>query len=48
MSTTLLYHRFGIAGYRYVSQTFEGGITTFRIEQPRQRLRCPRCRSDMP
>jgi hypothetical protein len=28
MSTSLLYHRFGIVGYRYVSQKFEVGITT--------------------
>jgi len=41
-----MYHRFGIVGYRYVSQNFEPGITTFRIEQPRERLRCPQCRSD--
>jgi transposase len=46
MSTSLLYHRFGIAGYRYVSQNFEPGLTTFRIEQPRDRLRCSECRSD--
>jgi transposase len=46
MSTSLLYHRFGIVGYHYVSQKFEPGITTFRIEQPRERLRCPHCRSD--
>jgi len=45
MSTTLLYHRFGIVGYHYVSQNFEPGITTFRIEQPRERLRCSHCRS---
>jgi transposase len=45
MSTSLLYHRFGIVGYRYVSQIFEASITTFRIEQPRERLRCPMCRS---
>ena len=45
MSTTLLYHRFGIVGYHYVSQKFEPGITTFRIEQPRERLRCSHCRS---
>lgn len=45
MSTTLLYHRFGIVGYRYVSQIIEPGITTFRIEQPRERLRCSHCRS---
>jgi transposase len=45
MSTSLLYHRFGIVGYRQVSQIFEPGITTFRIEQPRERLRCSHCRS---
>jgi transposase len=45
MSTTLLYHRFGIVGYHYVSQNIEPGITTFRIEQPRERLRCSHCRS---
>ena len=46
MSTSLLYHRFGIVGYHYVSQNFEPGITTFRIEQPRERLRCSHCRSE--
>jgi len=46
MSTSLLYHRFGIVGYRYVRQSFEAGITIFRIEQPRERLRCPQCGSD--
>ena len=46
MSTTLLYRRFGVVGYHYVSQLFEPGITTFRIEQPRDRLRCSHCLSD--
>ncbi len=46
MSTSLLYHRFGLVGYRYVRQIFEPGITTFCIEQPRERLRCSHCRSD--
>jgi transposase len=45
MSTSLLYHRFGIVGYRYVSQNFEAGMTTFRIEQPRDNLRCSHCGS---
>ena len=45
MSTSLLYHRFGIVGYRYVSQNFEAGMTTFRIEQPRDKLRCSHCGS---
>src|SRR5258707_6541368 len=46
MSTSLLYHRFGIVGYRYVRQSFEVGMTTFRIEQPRERLRCSQCGSE--
>ena len=46
MSTSLLYHRFGIVGYTYRSQNFEPGITTFHIEQPRERLRCSHCRSE--
>lgn len=46
MSTSLLYHAFGLAGYRQLSQSFEGGQVTFRIEQPRERHRCPHCGSD--
>jgi transposase len=45
MSTSLLYHGFGLVGYRYVRQEFVGGQVTFRIEQPRERLRCPHCGS---
>lgn len=43
MSTSLLYHAFGIVGYHYRSQSFPGGKVVFRIEQPRERLRCPEC-----
>ena len=46
MSTSLLYHAFGLAGYRYVRQEFREGRVIFRIEQPRERLRCPDCGSD--
>lgn len=46
MSTSLLYHGFGIVGYRYVRQTFHDGQITFRIEQPDERLRCSQCGSD--
>ncbi len=46
MSTSLLYHGFGIVGYHYVSQNFQGGQVTFRIEQPRERLRCADCGCD--
>jgi transposase len=45
MSTSLLYHGFGLVGYHYVNQDFTGGITVFRIEQPRERLRCSQCGS---
>jgi transposase len=43
MSTSLLYHAFGIVGYQYVSQQFREGQVNFRIEQQRERLRCPQC-----
>src|SRR5581483_4661407 len=46
MSTSLLYHRFGVVGYRYVRQSFEAGISIFRIEQPRERLRYSQCGSN--
>lgn len=46
MSTSLLYHRFGIVGYHHVEQTFSAGMTIFRIQQPRERLRCSMCGSD--
>jgi transposase len=45
MSTSLLYHRFGILGYTYCSQHFAKDCTFFRIEQPRERLRCAACGS---
>jgi transposase len=45
MSTSLLYHAFGIIGYRQVSQLFQEGQVTFRIEQPRERHRCSQCGS---
>jgi transposase len=46
MSTSLLYHAFGIVGYQYVSQHFQEGKVNFRIEQPRERLRCSQCGCD--
>ena len=45
MSTSLLYHAFGLVGYRYVSQLFEDGEVILRIDQPRDRLRCAHCNS---
>jgi transposase len=45
MSTSLLYHGFGLIGYRYVGQQFQGGRVTFRVEKPRERFRCSSCGS---
>ena len=45
MSTSLLYHTFGIRGYEYRKTEFIGGTTLFWIEQPRERLQCPCCGS---
>ena len=46
MSTSLLYHAFGIRGYRHLNSSFEGGRVTFNISQPRDQLRCSDCGSD--
>jgi transposase len=46
MSTSLLYHGFGIVGYQQVNQQFQGGQVIFRIEQARECLRCPQCGCD--
>jgi transposase len=43
MSTSLLYHAWGLAGYRHQSTQFLGGQVFFWIAQPRERLRCSAC-----
>jgi len=45
MSTSLLYHGFGLVGYRYVRQSFLEGFVILRIEQPSELLRCSHCGS---
>ncbi len=47
MSTSILYHCFGITGrgYRYDRVRFEEGRTIFRISQDRSSLACPKCGS---
>jgi len=45
MSTSLLYHAFGIRGYRYVSTEYREGAVTFTVSQPRESYRCPECGS---
>ena len=46
MSTSLLYHAFGVRGYRYVKTEYVEGDVVFSIEQPRESYRCPVCGSD--
>jgi transposase len=45
MSTSLLYHAFGIRGYRYVSTEYRESAVTFTVSQPRESYRCPECGS---
>lgn len=45
MSTSLLYHSFGIRGYEYRRTDFFEGRVAFCIEQPRARYRCSECGS---
>jgi len=45
MSAGILYHGFGIEGYKYVRTFYEEGMVTFVLSQARERLRCPRCGS---
>jgi transposase len=43
MSTSILYHGFGIYGYRYVSSQYQQGTIVFTVEKEEQALRCPSC-----
>lgn len=43
MSTSILYHGFGIRGYRYVRTEFQQGTVVFTVEKDRSKLRCPLC-----
>jgi transposase len=45
MSTSLLYHTCGIRNYEYRSTEYVDGAVLFHIDQPREKLRCPRCGS---
>jgi len=45
MSTSLLYHGFGIIGYRYVHSKYEGGKVIFRVSQDKVDMMCPCCSS---
>ena len=43
MSTSLLYHAFGIREYKYVRTEYNEGHTIFTIKKDRFSLRCPCC-----
>ena len=45
MSTSLLYHAFGIRGYQYVRSYYELGQVIFRIVRKKEDLCCPECGS---
>jgi transposase len=46
MSTSLLYHAFGIRGYEYQRTDYVGGDVYFTLAQERERLRCAECGSE--
>ncbi len=45
MSTSLLYHGYGIQGYKYIRTYFRNGKIIFKIAHDRFSLCCPNCRS---
>ena len=45
MSTSLLYHGFGIVGYKYVRTEYRKGDVIFTVSRKKFSLRCPVCKS---
>lgn len=45
MSTSLLYHGFGVRGYEYIRTEYEGGSVIFTLRQQPTGLICPACGS---
>jgi transposase len=45
MSTSFLYHAFGIRGYEYVRTEYQGGQVIFTIQQEPETCRCSACGS---
>lgn len=45
MSTSLLYHAYGVRGYRHVKMEFTEGAVVFHVMQPKKSHRCPVCGS---
>ncbi len=44
MSTSLIYHAFGLRGYDYVRQDFVAGNVFLHVRPKPKLIRCPRCR----
>jgi transposase len=45
MSTSLLYHGFGISGYRYIRTDYREGDVISTISRKKFSIRCPVCKS---
>ena len=45
MSTSLLYHGFGVVGYRYIRTEYKEGAVIFTVSRKEFNLRCPVCKS---
>ncbi len=45
MSTSLLYHAFGVRGYRYQRTEYDGGMVLFHIEPTEKMMCCSECGS---
>lgn len=45
MSTSLLYHGFGISGYRYIRTDYREGDVIFTVSREKFSIRCPVCKS---
>ena len=45
MSTSLLYHVFGLVGYEYIRTRYTRGAVIFSVKRKREKVRCPVCRS---
>ena len=45
MSTSLLYHAFGLRGYDYVNTAYQEGAVVFTIRQRRRTYHCVLCGS---
>jgi len=45
MSTSLLYHAFGLRGYEYVRTEYSSGEVIFGVRLPRDQWRCSACKS---